>query len=74
MLRRYDEDGDLFVPRYLDLLRSGGSARPEALLARVGLDITATDFWAGGVSLLEELLVSAEVLAEEVDAVDGARA
>jgi len=38
LLRRYDEEGDAFVPRYLDLLRAGGSDTPQALLARIGLD------------------------------------
>ncbi len=66
LLRRYDEEGDAFVPRYLELLRSGGSDRPELLLSRVGLDITASDFWSGGVTLLEEMLASAETLAAEL--------
>ena len=36
LLRRYDEEGPAFVPRYLELLRAGGSDTPERLLARVG--------------------------------------
>ena len=30
LLRRYDEEGPAFVPRYLDLLRAGGSDTPRA--------------------------------------------
>ncbi|NNL86191.1 MAG: M3 family oligoendopeptidase [Myxococcales bacterium] len=63
LLQRYDAEGDAFVPRYVDLLRAGGSDRPEALLARVGLDITSLSFWGGGLDLLEKLLVEAEELA-----------
>ncbi len=66
LLHRYDAEGDAFVPRYLDLLRAGGSESPEALLAKVGLDITQPTFWDGGLALLEELLVEAETLAEQV--------
>ncbi len=63
LLRRYDEEGDAFVPRYLDLLRAGGSDTPPALLRTVGLDITDPRFWDGGLDLLEELVAEAERLA-----------
>jgi oligoendopeptidase F len=63
LLRRYDEEGGAFVPRYLDLLRAGGSDTPERLLARIGLDIGDPDFWNGGLALLEDLVAQAEALA-----------
>jgi len=63
LLRRHDEEGDAFVPRYLDLLRAGGSDSPPALLRRVGLDITDPAFWEGGLAILEELVGEAERLA-----------
>jgi oligoendopeptidase F len=65
-LRRYDEEGADFVPRYLDLLRAGGSETPPALLERVGLNITDPSFWNGGLALIEELLDEAEALAGEL--------
>ena len=65
LLRRYDEEGDDFVPRYLALLEAGGSDTPENLLARVGLDIADPGFWHGGLDLLEQLLEQAETLARE---------
>ena len=65
LLRRYDEEGDAFVPRYLELLRAGGSDTPDALLARVGLDITDPGFWDGGLGLLEDLVTEAEALATD---------
>ena len=65
LLRRYDAEGDAFVPRYLDLLRAGGSDTPHALLTRVGLDITDPGFWGGGLGLLEDMVAEAEVLAAE---------
>ena len=66
LIRRYDEEGDAFVPRYLELLRSGGSDTPPALLARLGLDITDPTFWQGGLALLGEMVDEAERLAEAV--------
>jgi oligoendopeptidase F len=63
LLRRYDEEGDDFVPRYLDLLRAGGSDTPVALLGRMGIDVGDPDFWDGGLALLEEMVSEAEALA-----------
>lgn len=63
LIRRYDEEGEDFVPRYLELLAAGGSDSPPALLREVGLDITDPAFWDGGLALLEELVAEAEELA-----------
>ena len=63
LLRRYDEEGDTFVPRYLELLAAGGSDTPERLLARMGLDVADPKFWDGGLALLEEMVAEAEKLA-----------
>jgi oligoendopeptidase F len=63
LLRRYDEEGAAFVPRYLGLLRAGGSEAPEKLLAELGLDIANPRFWDGGLALLEDLVAEAEKLA-----------
>jgi oligoendopeptidase F len=65
LLRRYDEEGAPFVPRYLDLLRAGGSDSPAVLLARMGLDVTDPAFWDGGLALLENLVAEAEALASD---------
>jgi oligoendopeptidase F len=63
LLRRYDEEGESFVARYLELLAAGGSDTPENLLARMDLDIADPRFWDGGLALLEEMLAEAEALA-----------
>ena len=67
LIRRYDEEGTDFVPRYLDLLKAGGSDTPPALLDRVGLDITDPAFWSGGLELLREMVDEAERLAAELE-------
>ncbi len=67
LVRRFDEEGDTFVPRYLELLRAGGSASPPELLERVGLDIRDPSFWDGGLALLDEMTREAEELAATLD-------
>jgi oligoendopeptidase F len=65
LLHRYDEDGDAFVPRYLELLEAGGSEPPATLLTRIGLDVTDPSFWDGGLALLQDLVAQAETLAAQ---------
>ncbi|MBC49419.1 MAG: oligoendopeptidase [Ilumatobacter sp.] len=57
---RYVEEGDAFVPAYLDLLRAGGSRSPEELGKIVGCDLADPDFWANGISIVEGQLDAAE--------------
>jgi len=67
LLRRYDEEGPAFVPRYVALLAAGGSDAPPHLLRdKVGLDITDPAFWDGGLALLEDLVAQAENLADSL--------
>jgi len=63
LLRRYDAEGEAFVPKYLELLRAGGSDAPPTLLARLGLDIDDPDFWDGGLQVLDEMVSEAETTA-----------
>ena len=67
LLRRYDEEGEAFVPRYLALLEAGGSDTPERLLAAIGLDIADPAFWDGGLVLLEGMLEEAEISQRNVE-------
>jgi oligoendopeptidase F len=64
--RRYIEEGESFVPRYLDLLAAGGSRSPEELGAIVGIDLADPGFWDSGLKLVEDQLVAAEAAAAEV--------
>ena len=63
---QYRQQGETFVPKYLEMLAAGGSESPEVLTARLGLDITRPAFWKKGMRLLEEMLSEAEDLAELV--------
>jgi oligoendopeptidase F len=52
LYRRFQEEGEAFKPGYMRLLSYGGSARPEHVLAEVGIDITDRSFWQGGFDLV----------------------
>jgi oligoendopeptidase F len=48
LYRMYQEQGQDFVPRYLDLLAAGGSQAPQSILAQVGVDVNSEAFWQAG--------------------------
>jgi len=62
---RYEEEGEGFVPAYLELLSAGGSRSPEELGAIVGVDLTDPGFWDRGLALVERQLDAAERAARE---------
>jgi len=65
LYERYQQVGDAFAPAYLSMLAAGGSDAPERLLAPLGVEITAPDFWHGGLAVLDRLVTEAEGLAAE---------
>jgi len=66
LYRMYREEGKPFVPRYLELLKSGSSAPPDVLLKRVGADISDAKFWQKGLDVLKDMVGQAVKLAGEV--------
>jgi oligoendopeptidase F len=62
LYRRFQEEGEAFKPGYLRLLSYGGSARPEQILAEVGIDMTDRSFWQGGFDLVREQIDTLEGL------------
>jgi oligoendopeptidase F len=66
LVQKYKQEGQAFVPRYLDLLAAGGSDAPSVLLAKLGVDVTDAAFWDLGLRLLGDMVVEAENLAENV--------
>jgi oligoendopeptidase F len=63
--RRYREEGEPFVPRYLEMLSAGGSMLPEDLGKIVGIDLADPGFWSAGLDLVAEQLDAAEAAARE---------
>jgi oligoendopeptidase F len=72
--RRYEEQGDEIVPRYLDMLATGGSRSPEDLGRIVGVDLADPGFWDQGLALVERQLEAAEQAAADSGRLDGSAA
>lgn len=66
LYKLYQEEGESFVPKYIDLLAAGDSDYPDKLLAEVGVDINDPGFWQKGIDVIEEWIVQAETLAHEL--------
>jgi oligoendopeptidase F len=64
LYHKYLNEGNKFVPRYIELLSSGGSDAPDKLLERVGVNIKDPGFWQGGLDLLKDMVNDALGLAE----------
>ncbi len=58
--QRYLDEGESFVPRYLELLAAGGSRSPEQLGEIVGIDLSDPGFWDSGLRLVDQQLTAAE--------------
>lgn len=56
LYRMYQKEGTAFVPKYLDLLSTGGSESPQAILAKIGVDMSSEDFWQSGFDTIREML------------------
>lgn len=52
----YIQDGDAFVPKYIDLLSQGGSKSPYELLDPFGVDLNDKQFWLGGLDIIDDML------------------
>jgi oligoendopeptidase F len=63
--KRYADEGESFVPSYLELLRAGGSKSPHELGQIVGIDLADPGFWDSGLALVEAQLEEAETAAHE---------
>ena len=58
--QRYLDEGESFVPSYLELLSTGGARSPEELGAIVGIDLADPGFWDSGLKLVEQQLMPPE--------------
>ncbi|MEA2321034.1 MAG: oligoendopeptidase [Solirubrobacteraceae bacterium] len=65
---RYLEEGEDFVPRYIEMLSAGGSRSPEEIAAIAGLDLADPEFWNNGLKLVRDQLEAAEDAAAAVGA------
>ncbi|MCU0307576.1 MAG: M3 family oligoendopeptidase [Thermoleophilia bacterium] len=59
---RFREEGEDFVPRYLEFLAAGGSAAPADLLRPLGVDLDDPAVWEPGFREMERMVARAEEL------------
>lgn len=60
LYRQFKLEGEAFKPRYLEILAAGGSASPEAILTRAGIDMHSPAFWQGGFDVIAGLVEQLE--------------
>jgi oligoendopeptidase F len=60
LYRMYQDEGRSFVPKYLELLSSGGSKAPHAMLAKMGIDMESDAFWQSGFDTIREMVAQLE--------------
>lgn len=56
LYRMYKEQGESFVPKYLDLLATGGSQSPHDILSKLGVDMTSESFWQSGFDTIKDMV------------------
>jgi oligoendopeptidase F len=66
LFQRSKQEGPAFERKYVELLRLGGSRSPQELMATVGVDLDAEEFWQGGFGALEGLVEEFERLWSEI--------
>lgn len=65
LYHRYQQEGESFVPKYFELLASGGSRSPVEALRPFGIDLGDPGFWQEGYDLVRELLTELQSLIEK---------
>jgi oligoendopeptidase F len=60
LYRTYQREGRTFIPKYLNLLATGGSMSPERILAGVDVDITSKAFWQSGFAIIRDMVAQLE--------------
>jgi oligoendopeptidase F len=60
LYKQYQQEGESFKPRYIDILAAGGSDAPVRILDRAGVDVHSPDFWQGGFDVIDEQIKQLE--------------
>ena len=61
----YKKEGESFVPKYVDMLKAGGSLSPADLLGNMGIDVKDPEFWRGGMKVVEQMIGEFESIYRE---------
>lgn len=66
LYNKYLIEGKPFVPRYIDMLSSGGNDLPENIVGKTGVNIKDPKFWQGGFDLLSNMVEETVELSSNV--------
>ena len=50
----YKEQGSLFIPQYMNILKAGSSEPPEQIIGKAGININSKEFWQLGFDLISQ--------------------
>ena len=64
LFKAYKEEGKSFIPRMKQLLATGGSLAPQAVLKNAGFDFRDPAFWQGGFDILSDMVDQIEALSK----------
>jgi len=62
LYQQYKQEGESFIPRYLEILAAGGSMPPVEILDRAGVDVRKPEFWQGGFDVLSSMVDELEAI------------
>ncbi|MBN2044702.1 MAG: M3 family oligoendopeptidase [Anaerolineales bacterium] len=65
LYQQYKQEGEPFIPRYLEILAAGGSMAPVEILDRAGVDVRKPEFWQGGFDVLSRMVDDLEKIPVE---------
>lgn len=54
LIKKFEEEGESFVPKLLKILEYGGSESPVKILEEAGFDINKEDFWEEGFQVIRD--------------------
>ncbi|MEM7348528.1 MAG: M3 family oligoendopeptidase [Chloroflexota bacterium] len=56
LYQQYKEQGAEFTPKFLKILKYGGSASPNHILSEAGINMADPDFWRSGFKVIEQMI------------------
>jgi oligoendopeptidase F len=62
LFNRFEDEGKSFIPRYIELLETGGSDSPENMIKKMGFDIRRAEFWESGLRVMQSFLEELKAL------------
>ena len=62
LYQQFKAEGESFKPRYMEILKAGGSKAPAQIISEAGFDFTDPAFWQGGFDVISGMVDELEKL------------